>query len=205
MLLQFLFALMVPSPAEKMSSPKTTTTSDAADIVLRERARLREESKKPSVKDAEPVSLETVSVVSQRPIDESELDRRHRDLAQKLEKRQIEVEKQGQALARVRKELKALEQPMKEEIMKLREKLEDANRRETVLVTSVNDLRKDLKAKEGHLAEVRKEKQGVADELIQVMADYERRKTERLNEIAEIVGAEGVKPKERKGSRFSGF
>lgn len=139
------------------------------------------------------VELETVSVpkwdgADQGDVNESELDRRQRALSQQLERRQREMLEQSEKLARVREELKELEQPIKADIMTLREKLEHANREEITLVQGVNMLRKELAVKEKSLVNIRKDKQEFADQLIKVMADYERRKTERLNEIVSLVG-----------------
>lgn len=193
------------------------SSSEAAEVVLKERQKQREIEKKKSKTpaDATPAQapvLETVSVpkwegAEEGEVDESELDRRQRAIAEQLEKKQREVHRQGKELARVRAELKALEEPIKAEIMQLREKLEDANRREKALVDAVNILRKDLFAKENTLKDVRTEKQDLADDLISVMADYEKRKTERLNEIAELVGGETaqIRSSKRPSSNFSGF
>lgn len=189
------------------------SSADAAEVVLKERERQREiERKKKSSAEKPEVEpeLETVSVpkwegAEAGEVDESELDRRQRAIAEQLEKKQKEVHRQGKELARVRAELKALEEPIKAEIMQLREKLEDSNRREKSLVESVNTLRKDLFDKEKSLGEVRTEKQQLADNLIKVMADYEKRKTDRLNEIAELVGGEPAKQITPRASNFSGF
>lgn len=191
-------------------NPADTSTSEAAEVVLKERQRqrdleTREKPKSPS--KPTPPKLETVSVpkwegAEAGEVDESELDRRQRAISQKLEARQQEVRRQGIQLARVRAELKKLEEPIKAEIMGLREQLEGANRRESGLVNMVNSLRKELFDKEGELKNVRTEKQELADRLIEVMADYEKRKTERLNEIADLVGEERVPGKP---SNFAGF
>lgn len=190
------------------------SSSEAAEVVLRERERQRQadDRKKKASSDQldeeKKPSLETVSTpkwdgAEAGEVDESELDRRQRALAEQLERRQREVIRQSKQLARVRDDLKALELPIKAEIMQLRERLEDANRREVVLVDTVNSLRKDLFEKEKGLKNVREEKQTLADDLIKVMADYERRKTERLNEIAELVGDKPVE--QPKASNFAGF
>lgn len=191
------------------------SSSEAAEIVLKERQRQKEldnrrKAKEASSDEPQQPELEKVSVpkwegADAGEIDESELDRRQRTISEQLEKKQREVHRQGQQLARVRAELKALEQPIKEEIMQLREKLEDSNRREKALVESVNALRKDLFGKEKNLKVVREEKQKLADDLIKVMADYERRKTERLNEISDLVGGERITNSTSKPSSFAGF
>lgn len=174
------------------------TPSEAAELVLRERQRQREAEKRREAREAKgeakDITIEKVSVpkwegADEGEVDESELDRRQRALSEQLEKRQREVIRQSKQLARVREELKALEQPIKTEIMQLREQLETANRQEISLVQDVNLLRKDLFDKEKTLKKVRADKQDLADKLIRVMADYERRKTERLNEIADLVDA----------------
>lgn len=189
--------------------------SAAAQLVLKERQRLKADKHvtTPSSHDSpDPQSEPHIEVVSvpdwkssqNADIDESELDRRQRALSEKLELKQLEVQRQGRRLAKVRDELKALEQPMKAEIMKLRQSLEDANRSEISLVDTVNTLRKQLFQHEQSLKQVREQKQSLADSLIQVMADYEKRKTERLNEIAELVGTEPVQHLSKKHN-FSGF
>ena len=78
---------------------------------------------------------------------------------EQLECRHKEVVRESRQFAKVREELKALEAPIKAEIMQLREKLEDTVRREIALVDTVNALRKDLHAKEKTLTRVRSEKQ----------------------------------------------
>jgi hypothetical protein len=50
----------------------------------------------------------------------------------------------------------------------------------------------ELHDKEQHLVTVRAEKQQYADKLIDVMADYEKRKTDILNGIAKLVGEDPV-------------
>lgn len=192
------------------------TPSEAAELVLQERRRQRETEKRKEAREAKnevkDITLEKVSVpkwegADEGEVDESELDRRQRALSEQLEKRQREVIRQSKQLAKVREELKALEQPIKAEIMQLREQLESANREEISLVQDVNILRKDLFEKEKALKKVRADKQDLADNLIKVMADYERRKTERLNEIADLVGA-GTSTSGKvtnKQSSFTGF
>lgn len=145
-------------------------------------------------------------------VDEGELSRRHRSIQEQLSRKQEEVERTGRELSRVRKELAELEAPIKADIMKLREQLESENRSEKTLVDAVNALRKDLFQKEKKLGVVREKKQKLSDDLIQVMADYERRKSERLEQIAHLVGAteqngtrgNGNKKKSSK-STFQGF
>lgn len=192
-----------------MNVSESTPSADAAELVLQERERQKEaqrvaQKRSPSsptggttqspTKSTE-VKLETVSVpkwegAEQGEVDESELDRRQRAISEKLERKQREVIQQGKQLAKVRAELKALEVPIKQEIMNIRELLEGANKEEIYLVQSVNTLRKDLAEKEKSLDKVRSQKQDYADQLIKVMADYEKRKTERLNEIAQLVGVD---------------
>lgn len=192
-------------------------TAEAAELVMKEREREKERRRRrssnrdetPKAPQLESVSNPKWEGVEAGAIDESELDRRQRVIAEQLERKQTELRRTGRELARVRAELKALEEPIKAEIMSLRERLEDANRKEKALVESVNVLRKDLFEKEKALVAVRENKQNMADNLIKVMADYERRKTERLNEIAHLVG-EGVvsspsAPLSQKKSNFQGF
>lgn len=202
------------------------TPSEAAEVVLkeRERERQKERQKKRQAQKQNPnkdaatssdgthaPTLEQVSMpkwdgLESGEVDESELDRRQRALSEQLDRRQREVHQQGKRLARVREELKALEQPIKADIMQLRERLEVANRSEITLVQNVNELRKQLFEKEHLLGETRQEKQTAADELIRVMADYERRKTDRLNEIADLVGGESAHNRlTNKPAKFTGF
>lgn len=68
----------------------------------------------------------------------------------------------------------------------------------------------DLHKKEKLVAAVRTEKQQHADNLINVMADYEKRKTDALNSIARLVGEEPVDCDSPSGLRkaqaeFAGF
>lgn len=188
------------------------STSEAAELVLKERRRQRElqqnKAKSQTSNDSKPV-LETVSVpqwegAEAGQVDESELDRRQRAIAERLERKQREVQQQSKQLARVKAELKALEEPIRAEIMQLREQLEAENRNEKSLVESVNALRQELFAKEKQLEDARSNKQDLTDKLIGVMADYEKRKTERLNEIANLVGADPANNKSAK-SNFAGF
>lgn len=195
------------------------TSTDAAEIVLKERERQKETEKRKKVQQAKSSDssstkgpkLETVSTpkwegADQGDIDENELDRRQRVIAEELEKKHREIQKQDKRLAKVRSELKALEEPIKAEIMQLRESLEQMNRTEIGLVESVNSLRKNLHQQEKQLDKVRTEKQDMVDNLIKVMADYEKRKTERLSEIAEIVGGDFAKSfSKNPSSSFSGF
>lgn len=197
--------------------------TEAAELVLQERKRQRDEAKRREAKEAkaekdikiDKVQLEQVSTpkwegAEAGEIDESELERRQRALSEKLERRQAEIARQSERLTRVREELRALEAPIKTEIMQIRQHLEEENRKEISLVASVNTLRTDLAAKEKDLKAVRATKQDLADKLIEVMADFERRKTERLNEIAELVGEERQPESKKKAgkspkSSFSGF
>lgn len=193
-----------------------TPTAEAAEIVLRERERARLEETRRAAQDktgGKPVEpeLETVSVpkwegAEAGEVDENELERRQRSITEQLERKQEELQRTGKELAKLRAELKELEEPIKAEIMTLRERLEAANRSEKTLVESVNSLRKDLFEKEKNLAAVRESKQKMADDLIRVMADYETRKTERLNQIAHLLGEDtaSAAPGEKK-SRFLGF
>lgn len=199
--------------------------TEAAELVLQERKRQRDEAKRREAKEAkegkteknmqgDKVQLEQVSTpkwdgAEAGEVDESELERRQRALSEKLERRQAEIARQSERLTRVRDELRALEAPIKTEIMQLRQRLEDENRKEIALVASVNSLRTELASKEKELRVVRDSKQDLADKLIEVMADFERRKTERLNEIAELVG-EDRQPNAKKKTvspkpSFSGF
>jgi len=196
----------------------STGRTSAAEVVLRDRERARRQTARKGVpaKATEPV-LEKVSVPSLGAadgVDEGELSRRHRSIQEQLSRKQEEIERTGRELSRVRTELAELEAPIKADIMKLREQLESENRVEKTLVDSVNSLRKDLFAKEKKLGTVREKKQKLSDDLIQVMADYERRKSERLEQIAHLVGAthqdeanggSSNKAKKTTKSTFQGF
>lgn len=193
-----------------------TSSSEAAQLVLKERQRQREAEKNSQPKQSAHTAkslqpaLETVSVPrwegeDQGQVDESELDRRQRALQEKLERKQLEFQRQGKRLAKVRQELKSLEEPIRAEIMKIRQQLEYANREEIELVNSVNTLRTELHTKENSLKVTRQAKQDLADKLIGVMAGYEKKKTARLNEIAELVGEDVPKSKSTPNSTFSGF
>lgn len=177
--------------------------SSAAEVVLRERERRRARERVSSETPQAP-ALETVSTVGTAvAVDERELERRQRNLSEQLARKQEEVQQTGRKLARVRGELAAIEAPIKAEIMTIRERLEAANRAEKALVDGVNALRKELFVKEKKLGEVRSEKQGYADDLIKIMADYERRKADRLEQIAHLVGDQSTKSSKSNG--FQGF
>lgn len=193
------------------------TPSEAAEAVLREHERQRDETRKKrggsgsaavvaKAPELEQVTSPKWDGLEGGEVDASELDQRQRALSETLERRQRQVHQQGKKLAAVRAELVALERPLKADIMGLREKLETANRAEMTLVQSVNMLRKELFEKEKLLAETRTDKQTFVDDLIRVMADYERRKTERLNEIADLVGVDSSPNRvTNKPSNFTGF
>ena len=185
-------------------------SSTAAELVLRERERERTRRSKskqgtPAAPKLEKVS--TPSLGAAANVDERELERRQRTIHEQLERRQEEVRRTGQELARVRAELAELEAPIKADIMKLREKLEASNRIEKSLVNAVNNLRTELFEKEKKLSEVRQTKQSLSDDLIKTMADYEKRKSERLEQIAHLVGDSpsnsGRQPNGK--SSFTGF
>lgn len=204
---------IAPSEAAELVLREHQRQREAEKRKIREKAKKRQQSTTSNGDEDEGIKLETVSVpkwegVEQGEIDECELDRRQRSLSEQLEKRQREVIQQSKQLAKVREELKELEVPIKQEIMGLREKMEAANREEILLVQSVNTLRKELSEKETGLSKIRSEKQEFADQLIRVMADYEKRKTDRLNEIAQLVGVDDGNfhgKSSSKASSFSGF
>ncbi|PXF49380.1 hypothetical protein BWQ96_00696 [Gracilariopsis chorda] len=206
------------------------SSSDAAELVLKERQRQRSLHANTAPDPRSPNNpnnalskpkLETVSTPQwgntpsseHSVLDEADLDRRHRALQQKLERKQQDIQRQGKRLQKVRDELKALEVPIRAEIMNIRQQLEQANREEITLVDTVNALRNDLYNREQQLTQVRATKQHMADNLIKVMADYEKRKAERLNQIAELVAdEEGAnkppppsKSKPSSTSKFLGF
>jgi chromosome segregation ATPase len=192
--------------------------TDAAALVKAERARQREaagtDAKQTAVAE---VALETVQPTSwvgaeAGNVDDNELSRRQREISDRLARRQKQLLRDSDELERVRLELAALEAPLKAEIMSLRTALEEANKKETLLVAEVNALRMDLHAKEQGLVLARAQKQQHADSLIDVMSDYEKRKTDALNSIALLVGEEGPPSDStshalstRPGSTFGGF
>lgn len=177
------------------------TSASAAEAVQKarrlERTRLKKGGSVGVGVDSKPTStsrahvaleMERVSTTAASALDDVELARRQREVHERLEAKQAEVKRTAESLARVRSELASLEVPLKADIMRLRERLEASNRAERVLVDSVNGLRRQLHTKEVELAKIRERKQEQSDELIDVMAKYEKRKAERLEEIAHLVG-----------------
>ena len=188
----------------------TGNSSSAAELVLRERERERTRRSRSNRTTPAAPKLEKVSAPSlgaAANVDERELERRQRTIHEQLERRQEEIRRTGQELARVRAELAELEAPIKADIMKLREKLEASNRIEKSLVSAVNNLRTELFEKEKKLSEVRETKQSLSDELIKTMADYEKRKSERLEQIAHLVGDTTPSTEQKPNGKpaFSGF
>lgn len=175
------------------TNDSSKATSDAAELVLKNLEKQRA-SRQTTNKQTPPkkVEFEKVSELTalqnHNLLDESELDRRQRLLHEQLALKEAAAKKQATALEKLRKDLKALEEPIKAEIFQIRTKLEEMNRQESGIVSSVNNLRHQLHEQEIELGKVREKKQELADSLIKVMAEYEKRKTERLNEIASIVG-----------------
>lgn len=172
------------------------SAAEAASLVKAERARAAARTKPTT---PEPPKHETVQSpeigwvgAESGDVDENELERRQRAISQRLIARQRQLAKDGAELERVRKELAALEAPLKAEIMSLRSALEDSNKREKFLVDEINALRDTLHEKEKEVVDVRSEKQQHADSLISVMADYEKRKTDALNGIASLVGEDPI-------------
>lgn len=132
-----------------MSPPKDvqpSSSSDAAILVQQARAQHRESRK--DISDNSTIEPEHESVqpigwhgAEAGDIDETELVRKQRAIAEKLERRQQQLAKDGAEIERVRNELAALEAPLKEEIMSIRTALETSNKAEKMLVDEVNVLR----------------------------------------------------------------
>jgi len=204
----------------KVSSPviSVPSMSDAASLVREERARKAELEKrrKAKLKDeqnvAEPV-LEVASGwegVEAGAIDDNDLAKRQRILQEQLEAKHREAVSQARRLHELQLELKALEEPLKREIFAVRTKLEAEIREESRIVGDVNRLRKELFTAEKSLATVRERKNGLADELVNIMADYEKRKESRLEELAVILGEKSnasndQSNKNKSDPSFSGF
>jgi chromosome segregation ATPase len=198
----------------------STDGADAAALVKAERARqraeeAREEAKKASTpKEVELECVQPASWVGAEAgnVDDNELARRQREISERLARRQKQLLQDSDALERVRLELAALEAPLKAEIMSLRNALENANKKESLLVAEVNELRTTLHVKGKDLVVARAEKQQHADSLINTMSEYEKRKTDALNSIAQLIGEEPLEtnglsqaiPK-RTSSTFGGF
>lgn len=179
----------------RMRDTDVSSPTDAAGVVFRERSRERDANTYfLSLPYVEQPQLETVSLFNHEPLDESELDRRHREVAQKLEQKQLEVQRQSQPLGQVRKQ----------KFWNCDRASKVVNKKENVLVIAVNHLSKELHAKESELHDLRQEKQNLSFGLIKVMAKNQKRKIERLNELAELVGAERIEAS-RNGSGFAGF
>mmetsp|Transcript_18872 Transcript_18872/g.32720 ORF Transcript_18872/g.32720 Transcript_18872/m.32720 type:complete len:237 (-) Transcript_18872:459-1169(-) len=191
------------------------STAEAALLVKQARQREGEQRQRAKEKNPEKEAdlvLEEVSGwegTEAGGIDENEMLRKQRHVEQRLENKQREYLAQVKRLQQLRMELKALEEPLKREIFEVRTKLEEVNREESKLVGIVNNLRKDLRANEKALEDTRKVKNEYADRLVNIMADYEKKKGERLEEITDILGEEYPKQAERASSSkkpaFDGF
>jgi len=176
----------------------TSTMSEAAEFVRAERAREMESVKRRAAnkdggggEDASVAQDEVVTGwegVDVGGIDENEMARKQRQLQERLESKHREAIRQAKRLEELRRELKALEEPLKQEVFEVRSKLELEIREEAKFVAQVNQLRKELRVAEAALAGTRERKRELADSLVDVMADYEKRKEKRLAELADLLG-----------------
>lgn len=106
--------------------------SKAAELLLREMKRGKDTSAE--VAPLEPPKMEMVSLnagMENMMAEEGEMEKQSRMVQERLEKRQAELKKQAFALERLREDLRLLEAPMKQEILKGREVIEELNRRES--------------------------------------------------------------------------
>jgi len=179
----------------------------AAEFVLQEQLRELELEKRRASAGEEVVEEEVVSGWEGDGIgdvDEDEMERKQRALNLRLAKKEKEIKEQAVRLHSLREKLLALEAPLKAEIFRIRQALEETNKRESGLVGKINAMRKELRSAEEELAKVRVEKRANKDELFKVMADYEKRKNDRLEEISSVIGDHD--PATTKTSQnFSGF
>jgi len=126
--------------------------------------------------------------------DDDALGERTREVRARLERKATEVAATAARLTELRESLRQLEEPLKAEIFGLRVRLEAANKAEAAAVDVVNRLRAELRDAEAGLAKSRSAKGTLCDQLIEVMAEYEQRKGERLDEINAIIGGGEVPP-----------
>mmetsp|Transcript_5313 Transcript_5313/g.15872 ORF Transcript_5313/g.15872 Transcript_5313/m.15872 type:complete len:203 (+) Transcript_5313:72-680(+) len=187
----------------------TGGSGEAAEILLRELEKGKKSANGENKSTPSAPKLEQVSGLSEeqmKAMDESELEERSRAVQERLEKREVELKKQAEMLDKMKKELKAIEAPMKKEILEIRTSLEEINRNESRCVTAVNDLRKALFEAEKELGQYRDQKAEMSENLIRVMAEYEKRKMERLDKIADIVGDEQEAARRKNAPvKFGGF
>ncbi|GAB0496511.1 hypothetical protein MMPV_007823 [Pyropia vietnamensis] len=222
---------------EAGSSPRVGAASslaEAASLVRAENAARRATeaaAAAAAAKPATPLELESVSATPLHPRgggsggggggrggsggggdgggdDDDVLGVRAREVRARLARKETEVAATAARLAELRESLSQLEEPLKAEIFALRVRLEEANRQEAAAVDGVNRLRAELRDAEAGLTKCRTAKAALCDQLIEVMADYEQRKSERLEEINAIIGGgepaaaapgAGVKGKEAAG------
>ncbi|KAA8499811.1 hypothetical protein FVE85_7396 [Porphyridium purpureum] len=198
------------------------SSAQAAELV--KQARLQESERRKQAEDEQKrlsntpdmdseLELEEVSKMDPglAGMDDNELFRRQRALQEKLEVKHMEYVKQAKRLQILRQELKDLEEPLKREIFAARTRLEEVNKDETRWVNEVNGLRKQMREAEKELQKARSLKQECTDSLVTVMADYEKKKEERLEQIALILGEKslndksGTDPSASSDPAFSGF
>mmetsp|Transcript_43367 Transcript_43367/g.169723 ORF Transcript_43367/g.169723 Transcript_43367/m.169723 type:complete len:148 (-) Transcript_43367:3304-3747(-) len=117
----------------KARGSSNSEESEAARVVMKEieKAKIGEES---SARSPEAPKMEKVSGFSKEQMemmDQSELEKKSRVVQERLAKREVELKRQAMRIEKLKAELKAIEAPMKKEILEVREKLEDANRQES--------------------------------------------------------------------------
>lgn len=121
------------------------TASDAAALVRSERERAAAKSPKepqmPAAPEKEVVSAAGWVGAEAGDVDDNEIERRQRAIAQKLVQRQRQLARDGEELERVRRELKELEAPLKAEILSIRVALEGTATQEKALVDEINTMR----------------------------------------------------------------
>uniref|UniRef100_A0A7S0BVK8 RAB6-interacting golgin n=1 Tax=Rhodosorus marinus TaxID=101924 RepID=A0A7S0BVK8_9RHOD len=180
----------------KARGSSNSEESEAARVVMKEIEKAKKAENSPAISPEAP-EMEKVSGFSKEQMemmDQSALEKKSRVVQERLAKREVELKKQAMRIEKLKAELQAIEAPMKKEILEVREKLEDANRRESSCVATINELRKTLFASESELKRIRENKMELSGNLLSIMRDYEKRKEERLNELSDLVGDEKPKP-----------
>mmetsp|Transcript_23310 Transcript_23310/g.57868 ORF Transcript_23310/g.57868 Transcript_23310/m.57868 type:complete len:217 (+) Transcript_23310:162-812(+) len=185
-----------PKSLSAASTDEKSASTEAAELVLREKQReiesLTREAEALKAAQSSGVKIELVSSgwdgEEMGGVDDNELDRRSRKLQAKLEKREAEMARQTVIFKKVKEELMALEAPMKRQIYENRMLLEELNKTETSMVAMVNALRKRLAELEFELMDVRKSKAEAGQGLMKIMSEYEKNKSERLQQIQDIIG-----------------
>lgn len=121
------------------------SASDAAAIVRADRERAAAKARKDVQMPAAPKKEEVSPVgwvgAEAGDVDDDEISRRQRSIAEKLARRQRQLARDGEELERVRRELKELEAPLKAEILSIRVALEGTATQEKGLVDEINTMR----------------------------------------------------------------